>query len=220
MWAVSWPRKQGEELTLKLDESSAQNFELRDPDVRLMLQVRADNAAAFEELVLRYQVRVITVLERLVYRRDVAEDLAQDVFLQVFRARKSYEPTAKFSTWLFTIANHVARNALRSLAHRREVSGSLRSCADSQPVPLEQITVADSGLMPARQLDNRERIERVRQAIQGLSDSQKFALVLSKYEGMGYTDIGQVIGLTPQVVKSLLSRARRNLRLTLEPYIA
>jgi RNA polymerase sigma-70 factor (ECF subfamily) len=202
-----------------LNDSTTQDGVLRDPDVRLMLQVRADNAAAFEELVLRYQGRVITVLERLVYRRDIAEDLAQDVFLRVFRARKSYEPTAKFSTWLLTIANHVARNALRSLARRREVSGSPRSSADSQPVPLEQIAVADSGLMPARQLDNRERIEMVREAIERLSDSQKVALVLSKFEGMSYTDIGQVMNLTPQAVKSLLSRARRNLRLALEPYI-
>jgi RNA polymerase sigma-70 factor (ECF subfamily) len=201
------------------DDSSARNYELRDPDVRLMLQVRADNAAAFEELVLRYQVRVITVLERLVHRRDVAEDLAQDVFLRVFRARKNYEPTAKFSTWLFTIANHVASNALRSRARRREVSGAPRSSADSQPMLLEQIAVADSGLMPARQLSNRERIEMVREAIQGLSDGQRSALVLSKFEGMSYTDIGQVMNLTPQAVKSLLSRARRNLRLALEPYI-
>ncbi len=107
---------------MALSDTTAQNYELRDPDVRLMLQVRDDNAAAFEELVLRYQGRLITVLEQLVHQRDVAEDLAQEVFLRVFRARKTYEPGAKFSTWLFTIANNVASNALRSLARRREVT--------------------------------------------------------------------------------------------------
>ena len=107
---------------MAISDSTSQNYELRDPDVRLMLQVRDDNAAAFEELVVRYQGRLITVLEQLVHKRDVAEDLAQEVFLRVFRAGKSYQPGAKFSTWLFTIANNVASNALRSLSRRREVS--------------------------------------------------------------------------------------------------
>ena len=78
-----------------------------------MLEVRDDKAAAFEELMLRYQNRLVTVLEHLVGRRDLAEDLAQDVFLRVYRARKRYVPGAKFSTWLFTIANNVASNALQ-----------------------------------------------------------------------------------------------------------
>ncbi len=79
-----------------------------------MLEVRDDNAAAFEELMLRYQNRLVTVLEHLVGRRELAEDLAQDVFFRVYQARKRYVPGAKFSTWLFTIANNVASNALRS----------------------------------------------------------------------------------------------------------
>ena len=204
---------------MALSDTTAQNYELRDPDVRLMLQVRDDNAAAFEELVLRYQGRLITVLEQLVHRRDVAEDLAQEVFLRVFRARKTYEPGAKFSTWLFTIANNVASNALRSLARRREVSLAPRRADDSHAMPLEQLALAASGLMPARQLDKQERAEIVRQAIQGLSQRQKMALLLSKFEGMSYSDIGQAMDLTTQAVKSLLSRARGNLRAALAPYI-
>lgn len=86
-------------------------YRLHDPDVQLMLQVREDDAEAFEELMLRYQSRVVTVLEHLIGQRDQAEDLAQDVFLRIYRARKSYVPGAKFSTWLFTIANNVASNA-------------------------------------------------------------------------------------------------------------
>ncbi len=204
---------------MALSDTTAPNYELRDPDVRLMLQVRADNAAAFEELVLRYQGRLVTVLEQLVRRRDVAEDLTQEVFLRVFRARKTYQPGAKFSTWLFTIANNVASNALRSQARRREVSLASRSDDDSQAMPLEQMALAASGLMPTRQLDHRERAQVVRQAIQGLGQRQRMALMLSKFEGMSYADIGQAMDLTIQAVKSLLSRARENLRVALEPYM-
>src|SRR5262249_4832755 len=109
-------------MVLALSESSAEAYDLRDPDVRLMLQVRDDDAAAFEELVLRYQARLLTVLEHLCGRRDLAEDLAQDVFLRVYRSRKRYQPGAKFSTWLFTIANNVASNARRSMSRRKEVN--------------------------------------------------------------------------------------------------
>ncbi|MHB8971181.1 MAG: RNA polymerase sigma factor [Pirellulaceae bacterium] len=204
---------------MALSDTSAQNYELRDPDVRLMLQVRDDNAAAFEELVVRYQGRLIMVLDQLVHKRDVAEDLAQEVFLRVFRARKTYEPGAKFSTWLFTIANNVASNALRSLARRREVSAAPHPAGDSQANPLEQLALAASGLMPTRRLDHRERADIVRQAIHGLNERQKMALMLSKFEGMSYLEIGQAMDLSTQAVKSLLSRARVNLRVALEPYM-
>ena len=104
-----------------VSESSARRYAL-DPDVRLMLEVRDDNAAAFEELVARYQGRLLTVLRHLVGNREQAEDLTQEVFLRVYRARKSYEPGAKFATWLFTIANHAAANALRDQSRRHEVT--------------------------------------------------------------------------------------------------
>ena len=100
-----------------VSESSARRYAL-DPDVRLMLEVRDGSAAAFEELVLRYQGRLVRVLEHLVGGRDLAEDLAQEVFLRVFRARRQYVPGAKFATWLFTIANNVASNALRDRSRR------------------------------------------------------------------------------------------------------
>ena len=93
-----------------VSESSAQRYAL-DPDVRLMLEVRDDSAAAFEELVLRYQSRLLRMLERLVGNRELAEDLAQEVFLRVYRSRKQYVAGAKFATWLFTIANNAASNA-------------------------------------------------------------------------------------------------------------
>src|SRR5262245_66632787 len=103
-----------------------------------MLQVRAGDGEAFEELVERYKNRLLTVLEHLVGNREQAEDLAQEVFLRVFRARDRYEPGAKFSTWLFTIANNVASNALRSRSRRREVGVPEGSTgADSAPLQLD-----------------------------------------------------------------------------------
>ena len=107
---------------MAISDTTARKYELQDPDVRLMLQVRDDSATAFEELMVRYQNRVIRVMEHLVRRRDMAEDLTQDVFLRIYRARKRYVPGSKFSTWLFTIVNNVASNALRSLSRRREVN--------------------------------------------------------------------------------------------------
>src|SRR3954470_14479947 len=95
-------------------ETLEQQLEARDPDVRLMLQVRDDVQGAFEVLVERYQHRLVGVLVHLIGRVEEAEDLTQDVFLRIYRARKGYRPRAKFSTWLFTIANNLASNHLRS----------------------------------------------------------------------------------------------------------
>lgn len=190
-----------------------------DPDVQLMLEVRDDNAAAFEKLVCRYQTRLITVLRHLINGQDQAEDLAQEVFMRVYRARKNYTPAAKFSTWLFTIANNVASNAKRTLSRRKEVSLSPDQSGALGPSPLDHIAKAASGLMPTRQVDKAEREEIVRLAIEALSERQRMALLLSKFEGMSYIDIAETMGLTTQAIKSLLSRARNNLKTILEPYM-
>jgi RNA polymerase sigma-70 factor (ECF subfamily) len=204
---------------LAVSETPAERYELHDPDVRLMLQVRDGNAAAFEELVLRYQSRLLTVLEHLVGNRELAEDLAQEVFLRVFRARKSYEPGAKFSTWLFTIANNVASNARRSKSRRKEVGVPEKSVADSSPLGLDQLAKAASGQMPARMLDKSESAHMVRLAVESLGERQRMALLLSKFEGMCYQDIAETMGLSVQAIKSLLSRARVNLKEILTPYV-
>lgn len=209
-----------EEARLAIGESTIEMYRLHDPDVQLMLQVRDDDAEAFEELMLRYQSRVVTVLEHLVGQRDQAEDLAQDVFLRIYRARKTYVPGAKFSTWLFTITNNVASNARRNRARRKEVRWE-GSAGDSTGLPaMEQMAVAASGQMPARRLDKQEMRDIVRTAISGLNDRQRMAVLLSKFEDMSYDDIAAAMELTPQAVKSLLFRARENLRQILEPYLA
>jgi RNA polymerase sigma-70 factor (ECF subfamily) len=167
---------------------------------------------------LRYQNRVVTILEHLVGRRGAAEDLAQDVFLRVYRARKSYTPGARFSTWLFTIANNVASNALRTMSRRREINVESSDASSSGARVLDQLAQAASGLMPARQLDRLEVCDVVRLAIGHLSQRQRMAVLLSKFEHMSYADIATTMELTPQAIKSLLSRARENLREVLAPY--
>lgn len=203
---------------LALSESSAHRYELRDPDVRLMLQVRDGSAAAFEELMLRYQNRLVTVLEHLVGNREQAEDLAQEVFLRVYRARHTYVPGSKFSTWLFTIANNLVSNARRSRSRRREVHLE----ADSGPLgtnPLERMALAASGQMPTRQADKAEMRDIVRASLSALSERQRLAVLLNKFEDMSYAEIAETMNLSPQAIKSLLSRARVNLKEVLEPYL-
>ncbi len=207
-----------EEQVLAVSESSAHNYALSDPDVRLMLQVRDGSAEAFEELMLRYQGRLVTVLEHLVGRRGQAEDLAQEVFLRVYRSRLSYTPESKFSTWLFTIANNLALNAKRSLSRRREVNVE-PAPSDTGPAALDQLAQAASGQMPARQLDKAEMRDVVRLAISTLNERQRLAVLLSKFEEMSYADIAEAMEMSPQAIKSLLSRARENLRAVLEPYL-
>jgi RNA polymerase sigma-70 factor, ECF subfamily len=203
--------------TLAITESTAERYTLADPDVRLMLLVRDDDARAFEELMLRYQARLVSLLAHLTGQPDVAEDLAQDVFLRVYRARKRYVPGAKFSTWLFTIAGNVAANAQRSRARRHEVNLP-PSTSDTSSMPMEAVAVAASGLMPTRQLDKAELRDAVQQAIATLGERQRMAVLLSKFEHFSYAEIAEIMDLTPEAVKSLLSRARTRLRDVLEPY--
>ena len=184
-----------------------------------MLRVRDDDAPAFEELMLRYQNRVVSLLTHLTGRRDLGEDLAQDVFLRIYRARKRYVPGSKFSTWLFTIAHNVASNAQRTLSRRKEVHLAGGAAGDSGGLSLDAAAVAASGLMPARQLDKSELRDMVNTAVSALSERQREAVLLNKFEHLSYEEIAEVMQMTPSAVKSLLTRARANLRDVLEPYL-
>ena len=209
----------GRGFALVASESTARRDELQDPDVRLMLEVRDGSATAFDELMVRYQSRLVTVLDHLTGRRDLAEDLAQEVFLRVYRARHRYVPGAKFSTWLFTIANNVASNALRTLARRPEVQVAPRDPSASGGHSLDHLALAASGLLPTRQLDKAELQEVVEQALATLNPKQRMAVLLSKFEEMSYNDIAETMQMSPQAIKSLLARAHDNLREALEPYL-
>ena len=202
---------------------SGQDIALRDPDVRLMLEVREGNAASFEELMRRFQGRVLSVLKHLVGNQELAEDLTQDVFFRVYRARLNYVPGAKFSTWLFTIANNVALNALRSKNRRPEVQfggqAPPQSNVEESRFQMENAIQASSGMIPARRMDKMELNEIVKHAIDSLGERQKMATLLHRFEGMSYAEIAETMDLTPQAVKSLLCRARLTLKDLLLPYI-
>lgn len=191
-----------------------------DPDVQLMLRVREGDEAAFAELVRRYQNRLLSVFMHLVGDAAVSEDLTQEVFLRIYRARNGYQPTARFSTWVFRIAHNLASNSRRSKGRRREVP---LKPVESGPLPVvgprEQLLKERSSLMPARQLDRLELREHVQAAMESLNDRQRMALLLHKFEEMSYDDIAETMEMTPAAIKSLLSRARENLRTQLEPYM-
>lgn len=201
---------------------SEHSFESRDEDVVRMLAVQQDDASAFEELMLRYQGRVLMLLRHIVGNRDLAEDLTQEVFLRLFRARKSYKPEAKFTTWLFTIANNVALNALRTRYRKPEVQLSSTPPDTNRNdvfVLTEDTILASSGTIPSRQLDKLEMKQMVQIALESLGERQRTAVLLNKFEGMSYLEIADVLEMSPQAVKSLLCRARINLRDALEGYI-
>ncbi len=189
----------------------------RDPDVRLMLQVRDDVDGAFSLLVERYQHRLLGVLTHLVGSGEEAEDLAQEVFLRVYRARKGYRPKAKFSTWLFTIANNLALNHLRSKGRNPTVG--FPQSQDSQSLGSLEAQVPSKEGTASTQLRKSELAQVVRDALGTLNDDQKMAVLLNKFEDMSYGEISEVLGRTDAAVKSLLARARMNLREKLEPYL-
>ena len=190
-----------------------------DSDVNLMLRVQQDDPAAYEQLIQTYQTRLIRFLQNLVGSESSAEDLAQDVFLRVWRARKGYQPTAKFATWLFHIAHNVASNAVRDRKRRKEFQVANPDPNQSAVWSIEQMAVASTGAMPIRKLDKSERADMVRLAVESLNDRQREAMLLSRFEGLCYQEIADTMELTVQAVKSLLSRARVNLKVLLEPYL-
>ncbi len=201
------------------DARANKRYDLIDPDVRLMLQVREDVAGAYEQLVDRYRDRLLKFLQHVLPNRELAEDMVQEVFLRVFRARKSYTPEAKFSTWLYTITDNVANNTIRSVARRKEVQVAPDRENPLKSMSIDHLAKEPSRLMPNRKLDQVELSEMVQMAIQALNDRQRVALLLSKFEHMSYADVATAMNLTPKAVKSLLSRARTNLREMLEPYV-
>ena len=198
-------------------QTSAQ-MALRDPDVRLMLSVRNDDAEAFAELVDRYQHRIVGVMHHLLGSTEEAEDLAQEVFLRIYRTRKKYHPTAKFSTWLFTIANNLALNVLRGRQRKPTVPLDASESGPLGPRPQEQLAV-DVNYTPASGLRHKELAAVIRKALDELNERQRMAVVLNKFEEMNYAEIAEVMGLTTKAVKSLLSRARGKLREVLQPYV-
>lgn len=188
-----------------------------DADVALMLRVRDGDTEAFRELVERHQRAVINTIYRAIGDAWEAEDLAQRVFLQVFRSAKRYQPTAKFTTWLFTITHNTIRNEYRRRARRpAESLDALEEPAESDGAGWQP---ADPRAVdPGQHVAQRELQDKLQQAIQELPDAQRMAIVLCRFEGLAYEEIAQVLGCSVSAVKSLLHRARETLKERLRGY--
>jgi RNA polymerase sigma-70 factor (ECF subfamily) len=198
-------------------QSQAQTHAVvRDYDAQLMLAFQRGDEPAFQELIERNHSRVIGLAYRFVGSRAEAEDLAQEVFLRIYRARRTYRPTAKFSTWMFRIAANVSLNALRDRARRRDdVSIEQLSGEDRGP-----FTVPDpEAPAPDHRVGRSELEQKVREAISELPEKEQVAVVLNKYEGLSYADIARTLGCSTMAVKSLLARARENLKERLLLYV-
>lgn len=186
-------------------------------DVELMLDVKAGDDSSFDFLLQKYRSPLVNFLHRMVRDTATAEDLAQEVFLRVYRARKQYTPSAKFTTWLFRIATNVALNSVRDTRHRKmEVSiDAPTDDEDSRPMELKaREKRIDEHLL------ERDRIETIRRAILALPEKQRAAVLLHKYEEMDYAEISRVLDCSESALKSLLFRAYESLRVQLAPLVA
>jgi RNA polymerase sigma-70 factor (ECF subfamily) len=178
-----------------------------DYDAELMLRVKDGDGASFGVLLDKHRTSVIHFLYRMVQNHAVAEELAQEVFLRVYRSRGTYEPTAKFTTWLFRIATHLALNSLRDGKNER-FQETLDQSSDELPVR----QVADRRPSIESALLNESRLDEVRKAIGALPEKQRAAVLMHKYEEMEYSQIARVLGCSESAVKSLLFRAYETLR--------
>jgi RNA polymerase sigma-70 factor, ECF subfamily len=185
-------------------------------DVQLMLDVKAGDDASFELLLQKYRMPLVNFLFRMVRDSATAEDLAQEVFLRVYRARKEYSPSAKFTTWLFRIATNLALNSVRDNRHRRmEISLDAPLEEDEAPVQV-----------PAREMRidehmvERDRADFIRRAVASLPEKQRVAVLLHKYEEMDYGEIARILDCSESALKSLLFRAYENLRVQLAPLVS
>ena len=176
-------------------------------DAELMLRVREGDTESFTLLLERHRSPVIHFLYRIVQNQSVAEELAQEVFLRVYRSRANYEPTAKFTTWLFRIASHLALNWIRDRRHER---GQESLDQETQDGMVRQ--VSDRGVSAEHALVRESKFEEIRRAIQGLPEKQKAAVLMHKYEEMEYSQIAAVLECSESAVKSLLFRAYESLR--------
>jgi RNA polymerase sigma-70 factor (ECF subfamily) len=178
-----------------------------DFDAELMLRVKEGDGASFGVLLEKHRSSVVHFLYRMIQNHAVAEELAQEVFLRVYRSRGTYEPTAKFTTWLFRIATHLALNSLRDGKNERSQE---RLDDDSSDMPSRQ--VSDRRPSVEQSLVYQAKLDEIRRAIAALPEKQRAAVLMHKYEEMEYAQIAKVLTCSESAVKSLLFRAYETLR--------
>ncbi len=186
-------------------------------DAEIMLRVKAGDESAFDFLVQKYRRPLVSFMYRMARNAAAAEDLAQEVFLRVYRSRQTYEASAKFTTWLYRIATNLAVNHARDTRHERpEVTVSLDEPDEDTGTTLD---VADSTVSVEEALVRRERMLAIRAKVEALPERQKLAVVMHKYQQMDYKQIADVLKLSESATKSLLFRAYETLREQLKEFV-
>ena len=186
-----------------------------------MLDVKAGDEQSFELLLQRYRRPLVNFLYRMVRVREEAEDLAQEVFVRVYKARKDYVPSAKFTTWLFRIATNLALNSVRDNRYQRmEVSLDAPVMVDAEEGDEKVLDVAEKNPNIEQHLLEEARKKMIRHAIDKLPEKQRAAVLLHKYEELDYGDIAKILECSESALKSLLFRAYETLRVELAPLVA
>ncbi|HEX9201756.1 MAG TPA: RNA polymerase sigma factor [Acidobacteriaceae bacterium] len=186
-------------------------------DSAIMLELRAGNMSGFDFLIHKYRKPIINFMYRMVHNQAVAEELAQEVFLRVYRSRETYRAEARFSTWLYRIATNLGVNYARDTRHERAASTVYLDEVDPETGATQD--VADSTPGVESNLLHRERLNAIRQHVLALPERQRMAVLMHKYEGMDYKQIGEVLKLSESATKSLLFRAYQTLREKLKEFI-
>ena len=197
-------------------ESPNEQF-LSDPDVLLMLEFQKGNQAAFEALMRKYYRRVLNFIYRFCANEESAEDLTQEVFIKVYRQADKYTAQSKFQTWLFTIAKNLALNELRR-PHYRQKKISIDEGQDDQP-ELKMDLPAPKRSRPDYEILQQEKARAVQKAIAALPENQRIAVLLRRYEDFSYEEIAQALNCSVEAVKSILNRAKNNLKDLLKDFI-
>ena len=190
---------------------------LPDPDADLMLRVKRGNRAAFAELVEKYRQPVMNLVYRTLRDETEAEDLAQNVFLQVYKSRGRYKRTAKFSTWLFTIARNLCLNELRRRS--RHPAESLDETRGENEGQLQRQYEDKKNFMPAETLLHGELAQKIEEALAELPENQRTAILLCRQEDLSYEEIAKVLDCSLSATKSLIHRGREVLKQKLKPYL-
>jgi RNA polymerase sigma-70 factor (ECF subfamily) len=186
-------------------------------DAAVMLRVAAGDESGFNYLVEKHYRAMIHFLFRMVRNQAVAEELAQEVFLRVYRSRESYRAEAKFTTWLYRIATNLAVNHARDTRHERAASTIYLDAPDPETGTTPD--VADDDPDAEQNLLREERMAAIRQHVMALPERQRMAVLMHKYQGMDYKQIGEVLKLSESATKSLLFRAYQTLRDKLKDFV-
>jgi len=189
--------------------------ELTDADV--MLRVKAGDDSAFDYLVQKYRRPIINFMYRMAHNTAAAEDLAQEVFLRVYRSRANYEPSAKFTTWLYRIATNLGVNYARDTRHQRPENTVNLDEPDTETGQAPDL--ADKTPNVEEEILRRERLVAIKQKVEALPERQKMAVLMHKYQQMDYRQIAEILKLSESATKSLLFRAYETLRAELKEFV-